>query len=476
MTNLKQHIENDAVVLATKQTATQLNRKVFLIGGYVRDILLERPSVDIDFVIDGGDAGEFASKVASLLTPRPAVTVFKTFRTAHFSYNGIEYEFVGARKESYSPGSRNPQVEEASLDEDMQRRDFSINALSISINEEDFGTLHDPFQGLEDLKNRILRTPVSPIRTFNDDPLRMLRAIRFSATLGFSIDSEALDAMVILNKRIQIVAPERIAEELNKMLMAPKPSEALSVLCSSGLMTQILPEIEALSGVDRVGKYAHKDIMLHTFEVLDNVANMSNNLWLRWAALLHDVGKPPVKKFQKEHGWTFHGHEVVGSRITEKIFSRLKLPKNEKLDYVKKLVGLHLRPIALVENEVSDSAVRRLLFECGDDIEDLMTLCRADITSKNEDKVKRYLENFDMVTQKLIEVEAKDRVRNWQPPISGETIMETFGLEPSREVGIIKMAIREAILDGIIPNNFDDAYSFMINFASSLQLFPQKKN
>lgn len=469
MDNYSEHIRQNKVCQTAKKVADEMNIRVYLIGGYVRDLILDRPSMDMDFVTDS-DGIAFAQKLVSVLKPSPNLTVFKNFGTAHFVLDGIVYEFVGARRESYSRGSRNPVVEPAGIDEDRSRRDFTINALNISLNSDDFGAFNDPFGGLEDIRNKIIRTPLDPLVTFDDDPLRMLRAIRFAAQLGFAIEPSNLKVMRDLKKRIQIVAPERIAEELNKMLLSPIPSVAFNLLQETGLLEQVLPEIEQLSGVDRVGKYAHKDVFLHTLEVLDNLAIASDNLWLRWAALLHDVGKPRSKRFQQGHGWTFHGHEVIGPRIAKAMFGRLKMPQNEKLEYVQKLISLHLRPIALVEDEVTDSAVRRMLFDAGDDVDDLMTLCKADITSKNEVKVQKYLENFDNLMLKLVEVEEKDRIRNWQPPISGEVIMEAFAITPSREVGTIKAAIREAILDGKITNNFDEAYQFMIDFAKSINL------
>jgi poly(A) polymerase len=472
--NFKKHIDSDPVCRLVAEYCAASSVTVFLIGGYVRDLILKRQSTDIDFVVDGNGI-ELAQYLVNKLHPSPRLAVFKTFQTAHFRFHEIEYEFVGARRESYNQLSRNPLVEPATIEEDRLRRDFTINTLSIGLNPENFGLLIDPFDGLGDIKHRMIKTPLNPFETFNDDPLRMLRAVRFSAQLDFSIDAPATDAMKSLCGRIHIVAPERIAEELNKIILSPKPSIPFLLLQQTGLLNEILPEIAALAGVDRVGKYAHKDILLHTLEVLDNVAATSDNLWLRWAALLHDVGKPVSKRFIQGTGWTFHGHEVVGGRMTEKIFKRLKMPLNDRMDYVKKIVELHLRPIALVEEEVTDSAVRRLLFDAGDDVDDLMLLCRADITSKNESKVKRYLENFDLVTNKLVEVEEKDRLRNWQPPVSGDVIMETFGLKPSREVGMIKTAIREAILDGHIPNEFNAAYSFMISFARGMMLTPKNE-
>jgi poly(A) polymerase len=474
MHNYSEHIRKNKVCQAVKQVAEEMNIRVYLIGGYVRDLILGRPSVDMDFVTDC-DGIDFAQKLVNKISPSIKLTVFKNFGTAHFVLEGVVYEFVGARRESYSRGSRNPVVEPAGIDDDRARRDFTMNALNISLNPEDYGILNDPFGGMKDIAEKIIRTPLDPLLTFDDDPLRMMRAIRFAAQLGFSIEPSNLRAMKEITERIQIVAPERIAEELNKMLLTEVPSVAFKLLRETGLLEKVLPEIEQLSGVSRVGKYAHKDVFLHTLEVLDNISFVSDNLWLRWAALFHDVGKPRSKRFQHGHGWTFHGHEVIGPRIAKAVFLRLKMPQNDKLEYVKKLIFLHLRPIALVEEEVTDSAVRRLLFDAGDDVDDLMMLCKADITSKNEAKVQKYLENFDNLMLKLVEVEEKDKIRNWQPPISGEVIMETFSIKPSREVGIIKAAIREAILDGKIPNSFDEAYYFMTEFAKSINVFPQKK-
>ncbi len=471
--NFREVILKNPVCQAASQVAERMNVEAFIVGGYVRDMIMQRPSTDLDIVVFG-DGIEFARQVCNTLNPTPKLSVFKTFLTAHFVYKGLEYEFVGARKESYSADSRNPQVEPASLEEDRLRRDFTINALSISLNKENSGEFIDPFQGIQDIQKKIIRTPLDPHITFSDDPLRMLRAVRFSAQLNFTIEPTLFKALNDLKERIHIVAPERIAEEINKMLLTDKPSVPFLILRKTRLLEEILPEISVMAGVERVGQYAHKDVLFHTLEVLDKVSEVSDNLWLRWAALLHDVGKPVSKRFQAGHGWTFHGHEVVGGRITKKIFQQLKMPLNEKMHYVKKIVELHLRPIALVEDEVTDSAVRRLLFDAGDEIDDLMTLCRADITSKNEEKVARYLENFKILSDRLAEVEEKDRLRNWQPPISGEIIMETFDLKPSREVGIIKAAIREAILDGIIQNNYEEAYSFMITFAESINILPQK--
>lgn len=471
--NFKNYIESNKVLVLAAEIAHYHKINTYIIGGVVRDLVLGTESKDIDFVVDG-DGINFANLLAQKLSKDLKVNVFKTFGTAHFCYQNYNYEFVGARKESYQFDSRNPIVNIGSIDEDRLRRDFTINALSISLNKEDLGQLIDPFDGIGDLKKKIIKTPLDPLTTFNDDPLRMLRAIRFAAKLNFTIDKNCLSAIKKINHRIKIITNERICDELNKIILAPKPSIGFMLLHNTGLLNHILPELVALGGVEKVRNYAHKDVFLHTLEVLDNISLNTDNLWLRWAALLHDIGKPKTKKFVEGEGYTFHGHEVVGPRIAKKIFERLKLPLNDKLEYVQKIVNLHLRPISLIENDVTDSAIRRLLFDAGNDIDDLMLLCEADITSKNEAKVQRYLENFKLVREKLIAVEEKDKIRNWQPPISGEIVMETFNISPSKEVGIIKNAIREAILDGIVENDKDKAFDFMIEFAKSIKLFPKK--
>lgn len=456
-----------------KQAAELAQKKeidAFIIGGFVRDLILEKPSKDIDIVVEK-DAAEFAKELAASICPKIKVTIFKTFGTAYFCYDNFNYEFVGARKESYKFESRNPTVNLGSIEDDRNRRDFTINTLSISLNKKDLGTLIDPFNGIEDIKNKVIKTPFSPDVTFNDDPLRMLRAIRFASQLNFQIDNTCFEQIKNLAHRIEIITQERISEEFNKIMLTEKPSIGINLLHKSGLLKLFMPEMVKLIGVEKIKNYSHKDIFYHTLEVLDKIAQKTDNLWLRWVALLHDIGKPQTKKFFENEGFTFHGHEVVGPRIAKKIFTRLKLPLNEKLEYVQKLINLHLRPIALVESYVSDSAVRRLLFDAGNDIDDLMTLCEADITSKNEIKTQKYLENFKLVKEKLIIVEEKDKLRNWQPPISGELIMQTFSLKPSKEVGMIKNAIREAILDGEIDNNYESAFNFMIEFAKTINLF-----
>ena len=454
--------------------ADTLQQPTYLIGGYVRDIVMKNPSKDID-IVTVGDGLALAAAVAKQLGKNAKVSYFKNFGTAQIRYKAHdgrvwEIEFVGARKESYSHHSRKPTVETGTLEDDQNRRDFTINTLAISLNKNNYGAFIDPFGGLEDIKKGVIRTPLDPHITFSDDPLRMLRAIRFAGRFRFTIEPVTWKGLVESVERIKIISKERIAEELNKMLMSEKPSASFELLRNSGLLKLILPELCALQGVENIEGKGHKDNFSHSLEVLDNVSQKSADLWLRWAALLHDIGKAPTKKFFPEIGWTFHGHEVVGARMVNHIFGRLRLPQNEKNRYVHKLVMLHLRPIALVEEVVTDSAIRRLLFDAGDDIEDLMLLAEADITSKNKRKVEEYLQNFTLVRKKLQEVEEKDRLRNWQPPITGEVIMETFNLPQGREVGQIKNAIREAILDCIINNDYDEAYRFMLKTAEELGL------
>lgn len=449
------------------EEAAALNTRAFVIGGYVRDSLLGRDSKDIDIVVEGSGI-EVAERVAERIGVN--LTVFKSFGTAMLKYGNMEVEFVGARKESYRADSRKPIVEDGSLEDDQNRRDFTINALAFSLQKEDFGNLVDPFNGVKDMQEGIIRTPLDPDTTYTDDPLRMIRAIRFATQLSFFIVEDSLKSIRRNRERIKILSKERITEELNKIIMSPKPSVGFYLLDETGLLELILPSLLKLKGVESVEGKGHKENFSHTLQVLDNLAENSNNLWLRWSALLHDIAKPATKNYEPGIGWTFHGHDYLGSKMVAGIFRQLKLPLNEKLKYVQKMVQLHLRPIALVQEEVTDSAVRRLLFDAGDDIEDLMMLCEADITSKNDKIVKRHKKNFDLVRQKLIEVEEKDAVRNFQNPVTGEMIMEIYGLSPCREVGLIKEYIKNAILDGKIGNNIDEAKTLMEEKADELGL------
>ncbi len=461
---------NDPIFNLISEVVDYKGVKAFIIGGYVRDLILKRESKDVDIMVLGSGI-EIAKEVANKLEVKN-VSYYKNFGTAMFKYKGLEFEFVGARKESYRRDSRKPIVENGTLEDDQQRRDFTINALAISINKENFGKVLDPFHGLDDLKKGIIRTPREPLQTFSDDPLRMMRAIRFASQLQFVIHNETLAGIEQNFERINIVSNERVVEEMHKILLSPKPSRGLELLSTTGLMKQFLPEVDAMKGVEIKEKRAHKDNFLHTIEVIDNLRVKSDNLWLLWAGLLHDIGKPRTKRFDEEVGWTFHAHEFVGAKMIRPLFRRLRLPMNEKMKYVEKLVSLHLRPIALVSDDVSDSAIRRLLFDAGDDIEDLMLLCEADVTSKNEYKIKRFLKNFQRVREKMKDIEEKDRVRNFQPPVSGEEIMETFNLKPGKEVGIIKDAIKDAILDGEIGNNHEEAYRYMLKKGKELGLNP----
>ena len=456
-------------------TATDLQLDTFLVGGFVRDKLLGRPTIDMDFVCLG-DALVLASKSAAQFKPIPSVSIFKTFGTAHFQLTnepGFDLEFVGARKESYHPDSRNPSVVPGSLQDDQERRDFTINALAIGLNEKNFGKLIDPFGGLKDLDQGIIRTPANPDKTFSDDPLRMMRAIRFASQLGFTIEENTWKGIVANAGRIAIITQERITEELNKIILSPVPSVGFNLLHQCGLLKLIFPQFVELAGAAYIDGQGHKDNFYHTLQVLDNLAKKTPDQWLRWAAILHDIAKPLTKRFEKGHGWTFHGHEVVGGRMVPKIFTKLKLPLNEKMRLVKKLVELHLRPISLTKENITDSAIRRLLFDAGEDFDALMLLCEADITSKNKVKVKRYLDNFALVRERCKEVEEKDHIRNWQPPITGEVIMQTFGLAPSKPVGIIKDAIKDAILDGLIGNSYESAFQFMLEKAKSMGISPK---
>lgn len=454
------------------QVADELGISAYAVGGVVRDMFLGRKSKDIDIVVVGSGIA-FAQAVAKAISPHIEVSVFKNFGTARFRYADTEVEFVGARKESYRADSRKPAVEDGTLQDDLNRRDFTVNALAIPLNGPEKGQVIDCFGGLQDMNDKLIRTPLDPDITFSDDPLRMMRAVRFASQLGFSIVPETFEAIKRNAARLEIISKERIVDEFNKILLSPQPSWGINLLKDAGLLQYFLPELLNLQGVEVVNGRGHKDNYLHTLEVVDKIARVSNNLWLIWAALLHDIAKPVTKRYDEKIGWTFHSHEFIGSKMVGKIFNRLKMPANEKLKYVRKLVLLHLRPIALVEDIITDSAVRRLLFDAGDDIDDLMMLCEADVTSKNPEKVKRFMANFAKVRKKLEDIEEKDRLRNWQPPIDGLEIMETFGLGPSREVGIIKTAIREAILDGVIGNNHDEAYQLMLTEAAKLDLQPR---
>ncbi len=443
--------------------ADKLQLETYVVGGYVRDLILQRPSKDIDFVCVGSGIS-LAQKVANALGPDVNVTIFKSFGTAQIVYQDLELEFVGARKESYRAESRKPIVENGTLEDDQKRRDFTINALAISLNKSTFGDVIDPFNGQGDMKKKIIRTPLDPSITFADDPLRMMRAIRFASQLNFDIEADAFQAIADQAERLKIVSQERTTDELNKIIMSPVPSYGFKLLFHSGLLNHFFPELVALHGVEYVGNKAHKDNFFHTLQVLDNVSKVSDDLWLRWAAILHDIAKPATKRYDKDHGWTFHGHEDRGARMTPSIFKRLKLPMNDRMEFVQNLVRLHLRPIPL-SKEVTDSAIRRLLFDAGDDIDALMKLCRADITSKNLDKVSRFLKNFDVVEQKITEVEAKDHIRNFQPPVTGDEIMKLYDIPPGRIIGDIKERIKEAILEGEIRNDKEEAMELLRKIA-----------
>lgn len=450
------------------QVVTEKNLQAFVIGGYVRDLLLDRPSKDIDIVVVGSGL-DLAKECAERLRVKK-VSFFDNFGTAQFKYKDLDVEFVGARKESYRQDSRKPLVEDGTLADDQNRRDFTINAMGISLHAANFGELIDPFNGIDDLEKGIIRTPLDPDMTYSDDPLRMMRAIRFASQLGFKIEGKSLQSIYDNAPRLEIISVERIMDECNKIILCDEPSRGFKLLFSTKLLHQFFPEMVDLHGVETIEGKTHKDNFFHTLEVLDNVARKSNDLWLRWAAILHDIAKPPTKKLDPEIGWTFHGHEELGARMTPSIFKRLKLPLDHKMKYVQKLVRLHLRPISLVKGSVTDSAIRRLLSEAGDDIEDLMTLCNADITSKNEFKVKRYKKNFETVMEKLKAVEEKDRIRNFQPPVSGELIMHTFNIGPCAEIGTIKSRIKEAILEGEIPNQSEEAIAYMLKLAQEYGL------
>lgn len=470
----------------TKSIAEELNRNVFrrlsevadslgvpcyVVGGYVRDIILGRRSKDIDILVVGSGI-DVASQYAAMLGKGASLAVFRNFGTAQVKYRGLEVEFVGARKESYSHDSRKPVVENGTLEDDQNRRDFTINDIAVCLNGGKFGEISDPFGGMEDIRRGIIRTPLDPDTTFSDDPLRMMRAVRFASQLQFEIEAETLAAITRNAARLKIISGERIIDELNKIMASPRPSVGLRLMERTTLLQLVLPELTALKGVQSIDGRGHKDNFLHTLTVVDNVAEKSGSLWLRWGALLHDIGKAVVKRYDKRTGWTFHNHNFVGAKMVPALFRRLKLPMGEEMKYVRKMVDLHMRPIALVEDEVTDSAVRRLLFDAGKDIDDLMLLCEADITSKNREKVERYMKNFAIVRRKLVEIEEKDRIREFQPPVSGEEIMRMFGLPPSKPVGQIKDAIKEAILDGIIPNSYPEAYRYMLTTAEGLGLKP----
>lgn len=471
---IQAHLDKQIFRLISR-AADEMKVECYLIGGYVRDFFLLRPSNDID-VVAIGKGVELAELVATKLGRNTSLTVFKNFGTAQIKHNEYEIEFVGARKESYRSDSRKPVVEDGSMEDDQKRRDFTINAMAFSLNEEHFGAFLDPFNGLQDLEDLIIRTPLDPDITFSDDPLRMMRAVRFASQLGFDIFPDTFDAITRNRERIKIVSMERVTDELNKIILSPKPSVGLILLEKTGMLDIIFPEFTALKGAETKDGVGHKDNFYHTLIVLDNIAKQTDDLWLRWAAILHDIAKPVTKRWDPKLGWTFHNHNFVGEKMIPRIFSRLKLPQNEKMKLVQKMVSLHMRPMQLVEEEVTDSAVRRLLYDAGDDIDKLMMLCEADITSKNQEKVKRFMNNFGIVRRKLQEIEEKDNVRNFQPPVDGNEIMEVFGLPQGREVGLLKAAIKEAILDGVIPNEHDAAYALMIARAKEMNLSPINRN
>jgi len=465
---------NDKLFKTISSCADQLGLDCYVIGGFVRDYFLKRKSKDVDIVVVGSGI-EMAKSVSKALKITSEIKIFKTYGTAMLRYSNFEIEFVGARKESYSAKSRNPKISEGTLEDDIKRRDFTINSLAVSLNKKNYGELIDQYNGLDDIESKIIKTPLDPNVTFNDDPLRMLRAIRFASNLKFDINKNILGVITNLNSRINIITKERIVDEINKVLLSGKPSYGFFLLEKTGLLNIILPEITALKGIDEIEGQTHKDNFYHTLEVLDNICKETDNLWLRWAALLHDIGKMPTKKFNSKIGWTFHGHEFEGSKMVYKIFKRLKMPLNDKMKYVQKIVLLSSRPIVLAQENVTDSAVRRLIFDAGDNIDDLMTLCEADITTKNKERFKKYLRNFKIVRNKIIEVEERDNIRNFQPPVTGKEIMEAFNLKPCKAIGQIKEAIKEAILEGDINNNYDEAYNIMLKEGKKLGLSTNEK-
>lgn len=468
--NFSEVLDNNPIFQKIAQCAQELDVEAYVIGGFVRDLILKRPSKDID-IVSVGSGIELAEQVAKRMGVQ--VNVFKNFGTAQLRVEDWDVEFVGARRESYRTESRKPIVEDGSLQDDQNRRDFTINAMGLSLMAANFGELIDPFNGMSDLRRKLIRTPLEPEITFSDDPLRMMRAVRFASQLNFDIEPDTFDGLVKTAERIDIISRERINDEFNKIVLSPVPSYGFKLLHQAGILKRIFPEFVELQGAEYQDGKGHKDNFYHTLQVLDNISKHTNDLWLRWAAIMHDIAKPATKRFDKKVGWTFHGHEELGARVTPRIFRQMKLPMNENMRFVQKLVRLHLRPIALSKETITDSALRRLLFDAGDDLEALMTLCRADITSKNPEKVKKHLANFDKVEQKLYDLEARDQIRNFQPVISGEVIMEAFGMKPSAEVGVIKTAIREAILDGIIPNVYEPAFAFMLEEGKKMGLQPQ---
>ena len=469
LSNIISFFKSSGIFRTAELLSEQLQTEVYVVGGYVRDQFLGRQSKDIDFLVIG-DGLAFAQAYAAKLGKGATLSVFKNFGTAHIQYKHFNLEFVGARKESYLRDSRKPKVQQGSLTDDLSRRDFTINALAISLNPHNYGHLVDLFNGMDDMKKKIIRTPLEPDKTYSDDPLRMMRAIRFATQLDFEMDKQTFDAINRNVDRLGIISFERISDELNNIMMATRPSTGFFMMHDTGILDYILPELIELKGTETVNNKSHKDNFYHTLKVLDNIALLSDDLWLRWAALLHDIGKPLTKYFDSNAGWTFHGHEIAGSKMVTQVFRRLKLPLHHKMKYVKKLVYLHLRPVALTKEEITDSAVRRLIVDAGDDIEDLLLLCKADITSKHQDKVKQYISRFDMVHQNIIEVTEKDRLRNWKNPVTGELIMQTFDIKPSKQVGLIKERIKEAILEGEISNDFDAAYDLMIKIAKEYNL------